>query len=62
MSVTRPLPEETISALGDRGYRVEPHAFEFGDVQVIWNDGENNIPAADPRDRGVARVIDIAEH
>ena len=29
MSVTRPLPEETISALGDRGYRVEPHALRI---------------------------------
>jgi gamma-glutamyltranspeptidase/glutathione hydrolase len=59
MSVTRPLPEETISALGDRGYRVEPHGFEFGDVQVIWHDGSHLVPAADPRDRGVARVIEF---
>ena len=59
MSVTRPLPEETISALGDRGYRVEPHSFEFGDVQVIWHDGKNLVPAADPRDRGIARVIEF---
>ena len=61
MSVTRPLPESTISALGDRGYRVEPHEWEFGDVQVIWHDGENYLPAADPRDRGVGRVIEISE-
>jgi len=60
MSVTRPLPESTISALGDRGYRVEPHEWEFGDVQVIWNDGEKYLPAADPRDRGVGRVIEIS--
>ena len=60
MSVTRPLPPETISALGDRGYRVEPHSFEFGDVQVIWrNDDGELIPAADPRDRGVGRVLEI---
>jgi len=59
MSVTRPLPEETISALGDRGYRVEPHSFEFGDVQVIWRDGDELKPAADPRDRGVGIVVDI---
>jgi len=57
MSISRPLPGETISALGDRGYRVEPHPFEFGDVQVIWRDGDKLLPAADPRDRGVARVI-----
>ena len=60
MSVGRPLPDETISALGDRGYRVEPHSFEFGDVQVIWRDEDGAlIPAADPRDRGVGRVFDI---
>lgn len=59
MSVARPLPEETISALGDRGYRVEPHSFEFGDVQVIWRNGEALSPAADPRDRGVGLVYDI---
>ena len=59
MSVADPLPPETISALGDRGYRVEPHSWEFGDVQVIWRDGDELIPAADPRDRGVGRVITI---
>jgi gamma-glutamyltranspeptidase/glutathione hydrolase len=59
MSVSRPLPEETISALGDRGYRVEPHSFDFGDVQVIWRDGDELKPAADPRDRGVGIVVDI---
>ncbi len=59
MSVSRPLPQETISALGDRGYRVEPHSWDFGDVQVIWRDGDELRPAADPRDRGVGRVIDI---
>ena len=59
MSVEKPLPAETISTLGDRGYRVEPHSFEFGDVQLIWRDGTTLIPAADPRDRGVARTITL---
>ena len=59
MSVASPLPEETISALGDRGYRVEPHGFEFGDVQVIWRNQDELLPAADPRDRGVAKVIEM---
>ena len=59
MSISRPLPQETISALGDRGYRVEPHSWEFGDVQVIWRDQGTLHPAADPRDRGVGKVIDI---
>ena len=57
MSIASPLPEETISALGDRGYRVEPHSWEFGDVQVIWRDGDALKPAADPRDRGVGEVF-----
>ena len=59
MSISRPLPKATISALGDRGYRVEPHSWEFGDVQVIWRDHGELKPAADPRDRGVGRVINI---
>ncbi len=59
MSIARPLSQETISGLGDRGYRVEPHSWEFGDVQVIWRDQGTLHPAADPRDRGVGRVIDI---
>jgi gamma-glutamyltranspeptidase/glutathione hydrolase len=58
-SVSLPLPQETISALGDRGYRVEPHSWEFGDVQVIWRDQGELKPAADPRDRGVGEVIRI---
>lgn len=56
-SVTRPLPEEIVSGLGDRGYRATPHAWEFGDVQVIHRRGEDWIPASDPRDRGDSRVL-----
>jgi gamma-glutamyltranspeptidase/glutathione hydrolase len=59
MSISRPLPQETISALGDRGYRVEPHSWEFGDVQIIWRDQGELKPAADPRDRGVGKIINI---
>jgi gamma-glutamyltranspeptidase/glutathione hydrolase len=54
----RPLPEETVSALADRGYRTEPHRWEFGDMQIIWRDGERLIPASDPRNRGVSKVLD----
>ncbi|MFK7863220.1 MAG: gamma-glutamyltransferase [Pseudohongiellaceae bacterium] len=57
MSIATPLPEETIAALGERGYRVEPHEWEFGDVQVIWREGNELLPAADPRDRGVGEVF-----
>jgi gamma-glutamyltranspeptidase/glutathione hydrolase len=53
----RPLPEETISALSDRGYRAEPHQWEFGDMQIIWRDGQKLVPASDPRNRGVSKVI-----
>ena len=60
-SVTRPLPEETIRALSDRGYRLEPHSFEFGDVQIISRDRDSWIPASDPRDRGDSRVISITD-
>ena len=58
-SPSLPLPESTIKALTKRGYRVEPHSWEFGDIQVIYKDGEQLIPASDSRDRGVSKVIDI---
>jgi gamma-glutamyltranspeptidase / glutathione hydrolase len=58
-SISRPLPQETISSLGDRGYRLEPHSWEFGDVQVIRRQEANWDPASDPRDRGDSRVIEI---
>jgi gamma-glutamyltranspeptidase/glutathione hydrolase len=58
-SPSRPLSQNTINALNKRGYRVEPHSWEFGDVQVIWQDGDQLIPASDSRDRGVSKVIDI---
>ncbi|HSN52769.1 MAG TPA: gamma-glutamyltransferase [Woeseiaceae bacterium] len=59
-SVTRPLPPATISVLGEMGYRAEPHPWEFGDVQIVWRDGGEWVPASDPRDRGDSRVIRIA--
>lgn len=60
-SVTRPLPAEIVSGLGDRGYRAEPHPWEFGDVQIVYRDETRWIPASDPRDRGDSRVIAIGE-
>ena len=54
-----PLPEETISLLGDRGYKTED-IWDFGDVQIIYDDGENVQAASDPRNRGQSRVIDLA--
>jgi len=51
-----PLPAEVISALGDLGYRAEPHPFRFGDVQVILRIDDELHAASDPRKRGEARV------
>jgi gamma-glutamyltranspeptidase/glutathione hydrolase len=56
-SVKFPLPPETVSALAERGYRVVPHDWEFGDVQLIQRRGDEWIPASDPRDRGESRAI-----
>jgi gamma-glutamyltranspeptidase/glutathione hydrolase len=56
-SPSRPLSDRTIRALGKKGYRVEPHSWEFGDIQVIWREGDKLIPASDSRDRGVSKVI-----
>ena len=52
----RPLPKETISQLGDRGYRTSP--LNYGDVQVIYDDGNTVNAASDPRHRGESRIID----
>ena len=53
-----PLPPETISALGDRGYKTFG-PFNFGDVQVIHRDGDTVEAASDPRNRGESRVFEI---
>jgi len=54
---SRPLPDEVVSELRDRGYRlVAP--WDFGDMQVIYDDGEAVQAASDPRNRGESRVID----
>ena len=58
-SPSRPLPPETISELGDRGYRAEPHRWEFGDMQIIWRGEDGLDPASDPRNRGDSRVIEF---
>ena len=52
-----PLPPATISALGDRGYRAEPHFFSFGDLQVILRNGDELKAASDPRNRGESRIV-----
>jgi gamma-glutamyltranspeptidase/glutathione hydrolase len=52
-----PLSDETISLLGDAGYRAIPHGWAFGDIQVIQRDGEELKAASDPRKRGESRVL-----
>ena len=52
-----PLPEETISALGDMGYRVVPHSYPYGDLQIVLTNDDGVQAAADPRKRGEARVL-----
>lgn len=52
-----PLPDDTISQLGDRGYRVEPHFFDFGDVQTIRRTEDGWDAASDPRNRGESKVL-----
>jgi gamma-glutamyltranspeptidase/glutathione hydrolase len=56
-SPARPLPAATIRALEERGYRVQPHPWELGDLQVIARDGATWSAASDPRGRGESRVI-----
>lgn len=56
-SPSRPLPPSTIHALSARGYRVRPHDWEFGDVQLVLRTEDGWQAASDPRRRGEARVL-----
>jgi gamma-glutamyltranspeptidase/glutathione hydrolase len=59
-SPTPPLAAQTIKALQNLGYRVEPHSYEYGNVQLIWRDEQGVLSAAsDPRFSGVSAVINI---
>jgi len=53
---SRPFSDEVVSELGDRGYRLMA-PWDFGDMQVIYDDGEKVQAASDPRHRGDARII-----
>jgi len=57
-SPSRPLPDGTIVELESRGYDVEPHGWEFGDVHIIHDDGKALLAGSDPRGRGEARVFE----
>jgi gamma-glutamyltranspeptidase/glutathione hydrolase len=56
-SPTRPLPPATLAGLPQRGYRVQPHPWELGDLQLIVRDGNTWAAASDPRGRGESRVL-----
>ena len=57
-SIGRPLSDRVINDLAEKGYRTQPHSFEYGDVQIIVKDGTSWIAASDPRDRGQSRVFE----
>ncbi len=52
-----PLPAATISGLGDAGYRVIPHSYDYGDVQLIRRTEGGWDAGSDPRKRGESQVI-----
>ncbi len=54
-----PLDASVQRDLSSRGYRTEPHSWEFGDLQMIYRTDGGLHPASDVRGRGHARVIDI---
>ena len=56
-SPTVPLPEETIGALGDAGYRVEPHFYNYGDLQIIYAADGDIEAGSDPRFWGASKVL-----
>jgi gamma-glutamyltranspeptidase/glutathione hydrolase len=56
-----PVPEAAVSGLHELGYRLEPHFFRFGDVQLIWRSPGGDLQAAsDPRFSGESEVLEIA--
>ena len=57
-SPSTPLAASTEGQLKTLGYRVEPHPWEFGNVQLIWLDESGRLEAeSDPRFAGEARVL-----
>ena len=56
-SPSRPLSDEAIEGLIEKGYRPRPHAYDYGDLQIVWRVGDSYQVASDPRNRGEARVL-----
>ena len=59
-SISLPLSEATTLELERRGYRVQPHGWEFGDLQLITRREGRLTAASDPRGIGVSKVF-VAE-
>ena len=58
-TIDKHLSKSTVKELEAIGYRTEPHAYEYGDVQIIVRKGEDWVAASDPRDRGESRVFEV---
>ncbi|MCZ6827366.1 MAG: gamma-glutamyltransferase [Gammaproteobacteria bacterium] len=56
-SPSRPLSDQSIEGLIEKGYRPRPHGYDYGDLQIVWRDGDTYLVASDPRNRGEARVL-----
>lgn len=56
MSINRPLNQSVQTKLRNRGYKVKPHDFEFGNLQVIARANDKLTAAADPRNIGKSIV------
>ena len=52
-----PLPAATREGLERLGYRVEPHGWDFGDLQLVLGGRDGWEAASDPRGRGESRVL-----
>ncbi|MEL7537136.1 MAG: gamma-glutamyltransferase [Pseudomonadota bacterium] len=56
-SPSRPLPDDTRTALEALGYEIKPHPWEFGDLQIIQKTDDGYLAGSDPRGRGVSKVV-----
>ncbi|MBL4672684.1 MAG: gamma-glutamyltransferase [Arenicella sp.] len=57
-SISIPLADDTTLELQEKGYRVQPHAWEFGDLQLIETINGKTHTASDPRGIGVSGVVE----
>ena len=53
-----PLPDDVISDLSDRGYRVEPNPWSFGDLHIIAREGDHWVTGSDRRGRGESGPVE----